>query len=105
MPSPKKPIATFKSIPKIEGFEDINGQLYILCKITPWSKKDGSKSNLLTWVTCCSECDSPFAEKTCMTIYWINKKCPLHRKINRRNKKAQERRLKYAIDIFRNYFT
>lgn len=102
---PKKPIATFKSVPKIKGFEDINSHLYILCKITPWSKKDGSQSHILTWVTYCSECGNPFAEKTGMTIYWINKKCLFHRKINRRNKKAQERRLKYAMDVFTNCFT
>lgn len=102
---PKKPIATFKSIPKIEGFEDIGGHLYSLYKITPWSKKDGSQSYVLTWIALCSECSSPFAETSGMTIYWINKKCPLHRKINKGDKKAQEKRLKYAMDVLTYWFT
>ena len=86
----------FTSPPKIGTVLMVEGQRYVLSKIIPHTKQDGTVTNLLEWHSHCAQCGIEFTAKTSFTAKGINRRCPKHHKAGKPVVSSQKlRRAKY----------
>lgn len=65
-----------------------HGQRYVAVAISPYQRRDGSKTALVTWQSNCPQCGQPFHCKTPIlaTKFQPNRRCQLHKRPGHRVK-------------------
>lgn len=73
----------FTSIPTAGMVLDLRGQTYVMTGTRSHQRKDGLQTEVLKWVSHCSECGQPFEVTTSLVICYLNRRCPLHHRPGR----------------------
>lgn len=76
MPRPRIPRAIFSQPPEYGYCMIIKGWSYWFIK----ADVDESGALILYWFTRCSRCGAPFIDESRLSVFWLHKRCPRHRR-------------------------
>lgn len=65
----------FQTVPAFGTVVDLDGQGYELVGLEPYTRTDGSKTQLMVWSAPCATCGDPFTVKSGMTFKAPNRRC------------------------------
>lgn len=96
MPRKRIPRAVFNQPPQYGHRMTVKNWSYWFLGSNVLRAKNGKEAMALHWITLCSRCRLPFTDQSELSVFWLHKRCPKHR----RKQPPLDEQLSSAIRIF-----